>query len=688
MACVERVPQMENFLENEVMLLQVVRLEVGGNAFTHFDETGVIQLHPREKIAQNVDKNGNIILHELRQVHVTAGLQTQLRFSAYEALALEETRLHEHGLDVSEREVVVVLLRELLLHELVQNGDLEGKLLGLLEALGEQRDLANQREVGNHHGNRTKEGLEVIGQLRATGVAWVHRHEDTAAEVEFDLVTLKAEPRQAQLHSVQDGEDLLRDDRKHLDLDTVELVEATPTSGLCKSAEHTAQALVVQTIGAIEHHHVLADGLPEILNGLRLARTGRALGQPAKVQLQCRRQCHVRAICQWCHDKTAAVAKVLVVVRNHSGRLLDHAHALLAVRHLLELKAQLLRPVEVVLRLHLGALQLVQDITRVDLDGDECDELEARQLRELPANHLGVALQQRLPLAVEAVDGVGLLAGRGTHVCEIPNSFRRLVRPAQLRCRNNVHALVVRHPILEQLLLAGDLEAREDLLDELVEHGAQVDRDGVTHTLGDPLQPGLDGLPLHLHRAAEGHLLTVGGDHALGVRRLLATVRFKAQFVDTFEAFAQVRLHLLRIAAVAKDLQQVVVGQEVEAGEELALVVEEVIEGSLDVFEVLRHAVELVEEPVTLRPTHHVAVGVYLAHDVAPLRIDGIKELRLFVEALFDVLGADEDVFKIHPLRLNVQQRVERVADDGQRLLPEHNLSLERSNEAGHLVRP
>lgn len=47
--------------------------------------------------------------------------------------------------------------------------------------------------------------------------------------------------------SVSDRDELLRDDRQHFDVDTVELVEATPSPGRREAGEETAHHFVVET---------------------------------------------------------------------------------------------------------------------------------------------------------------------------------------------------------------------------------------------------------------------------------------------------------------------------------------------------------------------------------------------------------------------------------------------------------
>ena len=47
---------------------------------------------------------------------------------------------------------------------------LPGQIPGVVEALSEEHDLSNHGRVGHHHGDWSEHGLEVVGQLCASGV--------------------------------------------------------------------------------------------------------------------------------------------------------------------------------------------------------------------------------------------------------------------------------------------------------------------------------------------------------------------------------------------------------------------------------------------------------------------------------------------------------------------------------------
>ena len=51
---------------------------------------------------------------------------------------------------------------------------------------------------------------------------------------------------------ISDGEQLLCNDRKYFDIDSVEFIKTAPCSGLCKTREKLAHHLVVESFGTVE----------------------------------------------------------------------------------------------------------------------------------------------------------------------------------------------------------------------------------------------------------------------------------------------------------------------------------------------------------------------------------------------------------------------------------------------------
>lgn len=68
--------------------------------------------------------------------------------------------------------------------------------------------------------------------------------------------------------------DLLGSHRQDGQFDPVELVEATPGTGLCQALEDAAETSEVHLIGTVKDDDVLAQSLAHVLCRLRLARSG------------------------------------------------------------------------------------------------------------------------------------------------------------------------------------------------------------------------------------------------------------------------------------------------------------------------------------------------------------------------------------------------------------------------------
>ena len=84
-------------------------------------------------------------------------------------------------------------------------------------SVGSDRRVCD-RSGSHHHRDGAEEGLEVVGQLGAAGVARVHRDEDGVGRVDGQVGALEDEARNAGGDGALDGEDLLRDDREHLEV--------------------------------------------------------------------------------------------------------------------------------------------------------------------------------------------------------------------------------------------------------------------------------------------------------------------------------------------------------------------------------------------------------------------------------------------------------------------------------------
>ena len=117
----------------------------------------------REQVAEQRAEQGDVEVDELghdQVLHraVEDGFLGALRVDALVCAGGARDGDHER----TQRVVVVVLLRELLLRELHDRDHLLGEALGGGEALGEHHDLGDEREIGHHHRHRPHDGLQVV----------------------------------------------------------------------------------------------------------------------------------------------------------------------------------------------------------------------------------------------------------------------------------------------------------------------------------------------------------------------------------------------------------------------------------------------------------------------------------------------------------------------------------------------
>ena len=386
-----------------------------------------------EEVGHERGEERHVLRHKLGRVHVLDRAEQDDVLRVVGVGALERARRVEHRLDGAEAEVVVVLLRELLLHQVVERRHLLREHLGGLEALGEEHDLDDERDVRLHHRHGPQQRLEVLGQLGAARVAGVHRDEDAARRVELDLLALEPEELLVLRHGREDAQDLLRHDGEHLHLDAVELVEARPRARLREAREHAAERLVVEAVGAVEDDALLGQVLREVLDRLRLARARGALRQPAAVQVERGGERGVAAVGERRDNQPRRVGEVLVAVQVLRVRLPDDA-ALRAA--LLPVEAQLQQPLEVVDRRAARLDHPVDDVARVHLDRHDVDRLLPVELAQVAAHHVAQLREQvdllllrlphrrLLPLG-HRVERLGALDGPQ----DLPRRERHLPRP-------------------------------------------------------------------------------------------------------------------------------------------------------------------------------------------------------------------------------------------------------------------
>ena len=215
--------------------------------------------------------------------------------------------------------------------------------------------------------------------------------------------------------------------------------------------------------------------------------------------------------------------------------------------------------------------------------------------------------------------------------------------------------------------------------------GAQASVDCVDHRRLDARQP-------LVHRTArldrlwrrvgvdERQALALGGAHRprLHQRRRARRLRLvdKLEPLDGVEALGQVRLHCVRVARVAEDLEQLVVGQEKEAREGSALHLQIGLEPLLDALQ-RRHPLLQRFEHLRERVADDERVGVHLPHQLAPGLVGGGEGAKLLRQLSLHVCRS-EDALQIHPALLQRQPDLEHLRQQAEPLPPPLRLRQQR----------
>lgn len=84
------------------------------------------------------------------------------------------------------------------------------------------------------------------------------------------------------------------------------------------------------------------------------------------------------------------------------------------------------------------------------------------------------------------------------------------------------------------------------------------------------------------------------------------------QALDVVEALLEMRLDGFGVFGLTQDLQKVVVGQEVESGEDLPLGLQVHIQGFLDLFQLDVHIIELLQQTCVDRHSMIVYAYIYI----------------------------------------------------------------------------
>lgn len=122
---------------------------------------------------------------------------------------------------------------------------------------------------------------------------------------------------------------------KHFKFNSVEFIEAGPSTARGQSLEHFSDLLVVETVGAVEDDTLAGEGLRKIFDSLSLAGTSGTFRSSTVVKVDGTAEGNVATIRQWRDHKSGRVTQVLVVVVHLGvGDLDAHVTVFPVVAHL------------------------------------------------------------------------------------------------------------------------------------------------------------------------------------------------------------------------------------------------------------------------------------------------------------------------------------------------------------------
>ena len=139
-----------------------------------------------------------------------------------------------------------------------------------------------------------------------------------------------------------------------------------------------------------------------------------------------------------------------------------------------------------------------------------------------------------------------------------------------------------------------------------------------------------------------------------------SVVSLEIEIRNTLKHFLQVRAHLSNFLGLRENLEEIVVGQEVETAEESAFLLEVILETLLDKFEVLVAVLEALLASFNGALDENLRVLDDRLHDGSPLDVDTLESLTFSLELLLDIRGVEHGL-QVDPMGLRLHPSLERV---------------------------
>ena len=165
---------------------------------------------------------------------------------------------------------------------------------------------------------------------------------------------------------------LLSDNWEHLNVDTIEFVEASPASLLGQSWEMSLHNEIVDLIRTIVHNAETCDSFRQIFRRLSLSCSCGSSRISTQLDMKGPCDCDPAPICERRDNQTRCGSHIFVSVVEGGLNLASHKRILVSFGGLLFLVviSQLLLPVEIVLILHVIFAEIFHNVSSMNVLGD------------------------------------------------------------------------------------------------------------------------------------------------------------------------------------------------------------------------------------------------------------------------------------------------------------------------------
>jgi len=562
------------------------------------------------------------------------------------------------------------LLGEEVLGEVIEAHELLGKISGSGETFRHEHVFADKNDIWDNHCATSEEGLKVLWKLGTSSITWVHGNEETYGNFKTNLLIEEEEGALGWVeldlaYGIEDVLDLSGYDRQYLNGDSVELIEASPRSGLGETHEDLSHGEIVHLIGAVEDDDLKTKGSTEILGGLCLTSTGWTSGGTTHGEVQGLSKGDVASIGKWGNNESTAVTNVLVVV---VGRpIADSWDAdLLLVLGVLQLHVEL----ELTLPLEeTGVSDLVEDerlndISLVDINGDNGNDFNTKIVNQWGSDSLNQVLDTHKD------GGKELLHGSLTTSLQVIEGSGGSLSPHDLGGEKSDLGAVVLEPLVSLLgdlpIIGGFLGSVQDVLE------------GGLHASLEVAEIVLDGT-VHGEWNAEWDAFTLFGPHTLGAleRTLGIWILDEVETLHTVEAISEILVNLNWVVTVGKNIKKGLVGDEVETGEDLLLLLEILVKSFLAELDLGEEGVEAFLSSLVGTGNNDTWVLTSFSHHFLEVTIDLLESSGVIRKLGSDILRGQEDWLETLPVSLDFNPDLDDGVNSLEGLLPVHDSLLE-----------